>query len=384
MKTILIFYDYFYPAAHAGGIVTSLLNLVKNYDQQYRFYVFTSCYDLGEHYKMKGVEADRWVRLFPGTYICYSSEKQWKFQKIRKVIEEIAPDLLYVNGLFSLPFALYPLYLGFQQHIPVVMAPRGMLHPGALKVKPLKKKVFLALFIMLKMHKKVYKWHATHATEKVHIQKTFPGTNPVYTANDTPDLEDKPVTPVNKERQVLDLVTISLITEKKNIAEMLYLLKEQQEWLSQYTLRYHIYGPVKDQEYWKNCQAQIDAVSGIDIQYKGSLNPEMIPEVFGRYHCLVLPTRGENFGHVIYEALNAGRPVITTDKTPWNDLAEWQAGWNYPLHDTRQLLTCIQEALMMDQETFNAYCAGAKNRVRHFTDHADYMNQYKQLFATEL
>jgi len=42
---------------------------------------------------------------------------------------------------------------------------------------------------------------------------------------------------------------------------------------------------------------------------------------------LVLPTRSENFGLVIAEALVRGRPVITTRAAPWEGLVAHQCGW---------------------------------------------------------
>jgi glycosyltransferase involved in cell wall biosynthesis len=41
----------------------------------------------------------------------------------------------------------------------------------------------------------------------------------------------------------------------------------------------------------------------------------------------VLPSRSENFGLVVSEALSAGRPVITTTATPWSDVVVHRCGW---------------------------------------------------------
>jgi glycosyltransferase involved in cell wall biosynthesis len=38
------------------------------------------------------------------------------------------------------------------------------------------------------------------------------------------------------------------------------------------------------------------------------------------YDFFVLPTIGENFGYVFLEALAAGCPLITSDRTPWTTL----------------------------------------------------------------
>ena len=43
------------------------------------------------------------------------------------------------------------------------------------------------------------------------------------------------------------------------------------------------------------------------------------------------PAHGENYGHVIAEAMAAGCPVLISDQTAWRNLEEKGAGWDLPL-----------------------------------------------------
>ena len=51
-----------------------------------------------------------------------------------------------------------------------------------------------------------------------------------------------------------------------------------------------------------------------------ALSREDISNIFDQNHVLLLPTFGENYGHVINESILNNCPVIISDKTPWQDL----------------------------------------------------------------
>ena len=52
------------------------------------------------------------------------------------------------------------------------------------------------------------------------------------------------------------------------------------------------------------------------MSYRRTTSPTCSPSA----DIFLFPTRGENFGHVVAEALSVGCPVLTTPTTIWTDL----------------------------------------------------------------
>jgi glycosyltransferase involved in cell wall biosynthesis len=59
-----------------------------------------------------------------------------------------------------------------------------------------------------------------------------------------------------------------------------------------------------------------------------------VAEALSWAQVFLLPTRGENFGHVIREAMAAGLCPVISDATPWTDVARHAGGVALPWSDT--------------------------------------------------
>jgi glycosyltransferase involved in cell wall biosynthesis len=89
-----------------------------------------------------------------------------------------------------------------------------------------------------------------------------------------------------------------------------------------------IYGPVDDETHAAACRrAAASAADRLTVRWHGHVPHEEVRGIFSRHDLFLFPTRGENFGHVIFESLAAGTPVLVSDRTPWQDLDAAGVGW---------------------------------------------------------
>ncbi|WP_430817693.1 glycosyltransferase [Carboxylicivirga sp. RSCT41] len=361
---ILIIYPYFTPAEKAGGIVSSLGNMVTNLDN-YSFYIYTSCYDLdGTHLD---VRVNQWVKYSDSIQIYYSSSKDDR--SIKVLLDDIVPDKVYINGIYGNKFFLKPIIALKGVKNKLIVAPRGMLHAGALKVKAFKKKLYLSIIKTSGLLKGL-QWHATDEQEVKDIGKHFRHSK-VILAKDTPPLQPAFATlEHSKQKGQLRLVFLSLITEKKNLMFLLELLDKHQD----LKVSLDIIGPIKDLPYWEKCQPLIEK-NKARVKYIGQVAPKEVVKALLPYDFFILPTLGENFGHVIFEALTAGKPAIISHYTPWSNLASMQAGFNLSLNED-EWLNQLTNLIEVDNEAYQQMAKGAQSYLvdylKTYTPKADY------------
>lgn len=370
MKNLLIFYSHFAPAFKAGGPVQSLVNMVDVLNRHYHIYVVCSAYDMGERVVLPGITAGVWQAYTKNVSVLYTTGRG--YHAVHQAIKKVNPEIVYINGMFLPAYNLYPLWLAQKLKCSIVMAPRGMLQRGALAIRPFKKKLFLKLFIFLNLHHAIT-WQATDDQERNDIHRVFGERAVVKLAPNIPKAPGAVVPVRAKNKGELHLVYLSLITEKKNLHLILEALK-----FVPTLIRFDIYGPVKDEDYWKQCMRLMEGQVH-SIRYLGSVHPNEVQGVLSEYHALVLPTKGENFGHAIYEAFSVGTPAIISPYTPWGNLQSSQAGITIELN-VHSLVSAITQFVDYDANEFRLLSLGAHSVALHYANQYDYEKLYKELF----
>ena len=146
-------------------------------------------------------------------------------------------------------------------------------------------------------------------------------------------------------------------------------------------MQLNLYGEIEDDMYWKKCESLINSFGkNISVKYNHAVTNEMITGIMQQHHLFVLPTLGENFGHAIFEAFMAGKPVLISDKTPWQQLQQKKIGHDLPL-DLSAFINALMFYINMDQETYNEWSKNAFEFSKNYVANADTVKKYKQLFS---
>lgn len=374
-KDILIIMGRYLPGYKDGGPVRSIKNLVDYLGDEYNFKILTCDRDHGDTESYPNIKVNDWNEVGKAK-VYYIPPNGFKYKLIKQLSNKV--DLVYCCGCFN-DYAINTLVLKrFNMiKVPVVVAAMGLFSPMEFKLKYLKKKIFTTVFNLTGMFKKIY-WSATSQMEVEEIKQQVRCKDNFFIAEDLPRKVDE--TPIIKEKEVgkLKVVWISRIAPKKNLKGAIEILQNVKN-----DIEFTIYGPVHDKEYWNECLEELNKLpNNIKWIWKGNLNSESVVEELKNYHVFLFPTLGENYGHVIQEALSAGCPVILSDQTPWKNLEDYGVGYIANVNSTNTYELYINKYSQMSKTDFQTVVNSCVKYAKKNSNNKSQNTGYKIMFES--
>jgi glycosyltransferase involved in cell wall biosynthesis len=258
-------------------------------------------------------------------------------------------DLVHVTAVYG--WALVTAAVAARRAgVPLVLSPRGSFAPEALAWHPFRKRAF-GLAGGNAALRSVAAFHATTADEESHVLRLFPDARVGRVPNGVAIPSDDALARLRGPGREEVVLFLGRLHSHKNPELLLRAFSSIAS--AHPALALYLVGP--DDEGIGGRIEQLAAKLGIGerVRLLGRRDGAEKDTLLARARVLVLPSKSENFGNVVAEALAHGTPVVTTTGTPWREAAERGAGfWVEPTEAA--LAAALGEAAALRPEQLDA------------------------------
>lgn len=258
-------------------------------------------------------------------------------------------DVVHLTAVFSWP--LVPAARACQRYkIPLVISPRGSLSPQAMAWRAFKK----SLFMSVAGHRALLRASAFHVTSKIEeedLKRLFHNPITCVVPNGVEVPEEGALSAWKSEEGRSSVLYLGRLHPQKNLRLLI------EAWgiitRSHSLAKLIVAGP--DQEGMRSELITMTKHLGIEgrVEFPGRVNGLQKNRLLATARVLVQPSKAENFGNVVAEALAHGTPVIASTGTPWKEVAAKGCGWWVPA-ERESLVTALTEALALEDNVLNS------------------------------
>jgi len=321
----------------SGGPSQSVFSLVSNTRRQgYQIDIVTSKPSI----KDTLIANENYIYLLENTFY-----RRFGYIKgLKEFLENHPYDLYYCNGLWQYPSHAAAKYAQ-KRNKPYVVMPHGMLYPSALQKSTWIKKIALQLYQDNDI-KQAAAIHATCIQEMNHI-RNLGYTNPIAVIPNSINLKI-PYQDLQIEKSKKQVGFIGRIVPIKNLEILI------QSWFlsgKKYLNWELVIIGDGDQKYVSAIKSLIKKLEIKNIRFTGFLTGYDKEIALRSLDYLVLPSKSENFGMVVPEALLRKIPVIASKGTPWEELNMYNAGW-WIDSNIESLSTTLDKAIQLSHDQY--------------------------------
>jgi glycosyltransferase involved in cell wall biosynthesis len=280
-----------------------------------------------------------------------------------EIIKEINRDtIIHVHTVWT-----YPAYIGYEiakkYNLPLIVSTRGTMYKWALNQSKLVKSLAMIMF-QKNMLKTANIIHITESNERKALEdigvynKTVIIPNAIELDNKFYSLDDDILNKINYDTSKRYIMFLGRIVHNKGLH---YLINSYVKLKDKYSdVEILVIGGVEDKSYFED----IEKVDG--VHFLGELDGIKKHTLFSISSLFVLPSRTENFGMVIAEAMSYKIPVITTKGTPWQEIKDKDAGWWVELSQVN-IDNALEEALQCSKKELKAKGCKSFDIIKHYT-----------------
>ena len=358
MKRVLICLYNFLPGTKLGGPLTTAINICNAFSKESDIHLVCVNHDYRSQ-NLYDVELFNWI-AFDNYHVMYVDDSFYKKRNLFNLFDKF--DAVYSFGPYTRASFWLSIYSKKHINCECYIAPTGCFLPNALKVKGFKKILFIRFVKLFKLYKDVTLSLTDDFEEEEAIRLFGKGIKTII-ARDIVFFRNVALSNIACSKP-LSIVFISRICRTKNLMGALEILNEIDRSLYSFT----VFGTLEDNEYLSECQNFAKAKS-IPMCYKGEIEFGTSVRVFSKYDLFLFPTITENFGHVIFESLNAGCIPLVSNNTPWRNYKKQISSLS--LQNKEEFVECIKQICLLDEKGL----LDLKNKCQDFA---------KQYYNTEL
>ncbi len=344
---VAVFAPYFPPAEKGGGPIRTIAALIDNMPQGVVAGVVTRDRDLGDSRTMS-VETDRWISWNERTKVRYTTPSFRSNIAAWNAVRRFNPHIVYLQSFFDPRFSIFIQLVAATRILGrplLLLAPRGEFATGALDHKGLKKRIFITLYRLLRLHRKVV-WHASSQLEEADVRRLWGENADVVVRINDIALPAEPISPRPlDDRTCLHAIHYSRCVPTKGLD----ILLEGLRFVSR-PVELDVYGSEEDESFVRKCRRLAKSLPDhIVVRFNGHLEHSALADRVNAADFALFPTHGENFGHVIVEALSASCPVAISDTTPWSEVIRESGGFVVDTNDPTKWSECVRELSSLNQ-----------------------------------
>lgn len=306
--------------------------------------------------------------------LIYNSNSFAKFNRdYNSIIEDT--DIVHIFGIWR-PFHIRAYLASKKFKKKIIISTLGALEPWSLSQRNLKKTFAWHLY-QKKILNNIDCIHATSEMEMENLLKIGIKA-PIKILPHGLEIKEKSNNKNEKIRR--KAIFFSRIHEKKGLLELVraWIKINPKNW------DLEIYGPVSNEKYFLKIKKDIEK-----LKFKESIkifNPVFFKEkkldILSNSDLFLLPSKSENFGMSILEAMSLGVPVLTTTSTPWKILNSLNAGFIIDFSE-ENIINSLDKILNMNHLDLKAIGNNGKEFIKKKFDIKDlihdYINFYREI-----